>query len=196
MHHLHAPFLQQRFSAGLSCRPSLVALLLLPLSTTHSATLSAPLRQVSLANGCVCCVLRNDLSDEIRTMAATGNFDAIVVECSGIAEPRQLEAMFKEKFPSPSSTPPDSTAIPIPGVGSSSLPDKRTSSYIQANTTATTAGRDPASNLPYLDNLVTVVDSENFLERIQSDKRVGENAAFIAAENASAQVLLRRCTAI
>jgi len=145
---------------------------------------------VSLANGCVCCVLRNDLLEEITTMAATGNFDAIVVECSGIAEPRQLAAMFKDKFPSEDAA--TTVTIAADGEGDASAPDKRTQSHIAANERHTGAGAaSPPSSAqahrPYLDNLVTVVDSENFLERIRSDKRVGENTEFRAVENASAQ---------
>ncbi|MCM1293448.1 MAG: GTP-binding protein [Bacteroides sp.] len=42
---------------------------------------------VALQNGCICCTLKMDLVEQIADLAATGKFDYIVIEASGICEP-------------------------------------------------------------------------------------------------------------
>ena len=42
---------------------------------------------VPLSNGCICCTLQTDLMDQIAQLCATGNFDYILIEASGICEP-------------------------------------------------------------------------------------------------------------
>lgn len=45
---------------------------------------------VALQNGCICCTLKMDLIEQIADLAATGNFDYIVIEASGICEPAPI----------------------------------------------------------------------------------------------------------
>lgn len=45
---------------------------------------------VALQNGCICCSLRMDLVNQLTELIATGNFDAIVIEASGICEPAPI----------------------------------------------------------------------------------------------------------
>ncbi|MEC7828885.1 MAG: CobW family GTP-binding protein [Actinomycetota bacterium] len=47
----------------------------------------ASLQQVSLSNGCVCCVLGDDLANQLEHLATVGIYDAVVIEASGIADP-------------------------------------------------------------------------------------------------------------
>ena len=42
---------------------------------------------VPLTNGCICCTLKVDLMKQIAELAASGNFDYILIEASGICEP-------------------------------------------------------------------------------------------------------------
>ncbi|MDG2024633.1 MAG: GTP-binding protein [Actinomycetota bacterium] len=42
---------------------------------------------LSLANGCVCCVLADDLSDQLEMLARSGDYDAVIIEASGVADP-------------------------------------------------------------------------------------------------------------
>ena len=42
---------------------------------------------VALQNGCICCTLKMDLVEQLHDIIATGNFDYIVIEASGICEP-------------------------------------------------------------------------------------------------------------
>ncbi|TLX09681.1 GTP-binding protein [Rhizobium sp. MHM7A] len=49
---------------------------------------------VELTNGCICCTLRDDLLIEIRRLAATGRFDYLLIEGTGIAEPLPIAATF------------------------------------------------------------------------------------------------------
>ncbi len=45
---------------------------------------------VALQNGCICCTLKMDLVEQIADLAATGQFDYIVIEASGICEPAPI----------------------------------------------------------------------------------------------------------
>ena len=53
-------------------------------------------RTVLLANGCVCCVLRGDLADELRDLldrrdlGEVPHFDRVVVETTGVADPTPI----------------------------------------------------------------------------------------------------------
>ena len=42
---------------------------------------------VALQNGCICCTLKMDLVEQLHDIIATGCFDYIVIEASGICEP-------------------------------------------------------------------------------------------------------------
>jgi len=45
---------------------------------------------VALQNGCICCTLKMDLVEQIADLVATGDFDYIVVEASGVCEPAPI----------------------------------------------------------------------------------------------------------
>ncbi|MGM9739573.1 MAG: GTP-binding protein [Candidatus Cryptobacteroides sp.] len=45
---------------------------------------------VALQNGCICCTLRTDLIEQIDELMASGKFDYIVIEASGICEPEPI----------------------------------------------------------------------------------------------------------
>jgi len=49
---------------------------------------------ISLQNGCICCTLRADLIREINNLKDAGSFDYIVIESSGIAEPKEVAEGF------------------------------------------------------------------------------------------------------
>ncbi|MBR3338412.1 MAG: GTP-binding protein, partial [Lachnospiraceae bacterium] len=42
---------------------------------------------VPLTNGCICCTLRDDLAAQLGELVATGKYDYIIIEASGICEP-------------------------------------------------------------------------------------------------------------
>ena len=42
---------------------------------------------VPLMNGCICCTLKDDLAEGLRKLAASGKFNYIIIEASGICEP-------------------------------------------------------------------------------------------------------------
>ncbi|MFC6716748.1 CobW family GTP-binding protein [Natrialbaceae archaeon GCM10025810] len=51
---------------------------------------------VDLSNGCICCRLRGDLLDEAARLAERREFDALLVEASGISEPIPVAQVFTE----------------------------------------------------------------------------------------------------
>lgn len=42
---------------------------------------------IPLTNGCICCTLSDDLAQQLSSIAASGAFDYIIIEASGICEP-------------------------------------------------------------------------------------------------------------
>lgn len=54
---------------------------------------------VGLGNGCVCCSNRDDLAETIARLTADGAYEHILVETSGVAEPRGIANLFMQKNP-------------------------------------------------------------------------------------------------
>ncbi len=54
---------------------------------------------VDLGNGCVCCSNRDELGETLAELSATGDYDHILVETTGVAEPRGIAALFTRKNP-------------------------------------------------------------------------------------------------
>lgn len=42
---------------------------------------------IPMTNGCICCTLSNDLTNQLQRLANSGDFDYIIIEASGICEP-------------------------------------------------------------------------------------------------------------
>lgn len=54
---------------------------------------------VGLGNGCVCCSNRDDLAETIAQLTREGEYEHILVETSGVAEPRGIASLFTQKNP-------------------------------------------------------------------------------------------------
>lgn len=49
---------------------------------------------IEMSNGCMCCVVRSDLYDTVEKLIDTGKVDYILIEASGLAEPRPIADTF------------------------------------------------------------------------------------------------------
>lgn len=49
---------------------------------------------VEMTNGCICCTLRDDLLQEVKSLAAEGRFDYLLIESTGISEPLPVATTF------------------------------------------------------------------------------------------------------
>lgn len=49
---------------------------------------------VEFSNGCICCTLREDLLKEVSELARSGQFDYLLIESTGIAEPLPIAETF------------------------------------------------------------------------------------------------------
>ena len=51
---------------------------------------------VPLTNGCICCTLKTDLVQQIESLIATGKFDYILIEASGVCEPMPIASAIEQ----------------------------------------------------------------------------------------------------
>ncbi len=51
---------------------------------------------VAMQNGCVCCSLQNDAVEQITKLAASKNYDYMIIEGSGVSEPAQIAKLFAD----------------------------------------------------------------------------------------------------
>ncbi len=54
---------------------------------------------VELGNGCVCCSSKDELAETVAELAASGAYAHILIETTGVAEPRGIAALFTRKNP-------------------------------------------------------------------------------------------------
>lgn len=148
---------------------------------------------VELQNGCICCTLRDDLVTHLASLArAVPPFDAILVESTGVAEPRPVAESFQfEVDPElaadaatgsgSAGTPADDGAL---GVASPPLPRRRRRDEPQV----------ALNDIAPLDTMVTVVDVSVFGEMLATTDapvdRWGPSGAAVAtvaaADNSTA----------
>ncbi len=51
-------------------------------------------RVIEMANGCVCCSMRDELAETVAELAGSGRFEHIFIESTGVAEPRGIASLF------------------------------------------------------------------------------------------------------
>lgn len=141
------------------------------------ATPPPPPTMVELQNGCICCTLRDDLVTHLTALArTTPPFDAILVESTGVAEPRPVAESFQFEV-DPAPTLPDAAAA-APGANGNGGDDGVSAGDGGAPGAAAAAAapapgrrrRDAPqvalNDIAPLDTLVTVVDVSVFGEML------------------------------
>ena len=51
---------------------------------------------ILMPNGCVCCTAADDLESTFEMLMMLGSYDVIVIESTGVAEPREVKRNFKK----------------------------------------------------------------------------------------------------
>ncbi len=54
-------------------------------------------RVVELGNGCVCCSVKDSLAETVAELAAGGAYEHVLIETTGVAEPRGIADLFTKK---------------------------------------------------------------------------------------------------
>jgi len=172
-------------------------------ATSDASTVAAPgaPTMVELHNGCICCTLRDDLIDHLAALARTAPpFDAIIVESTGVAEPRPVAESFQfevDPAPAPAAAGRVSDAATVAGGGADGGGD----GAANGNGTADgAAGEVPSrrrqreavalNDIAPLDTLVTMVDVSTFGEMLATTDapvdRWGPSGAKAAASDGGA----------
>lgn len=105
---------------------------------------------IQLQNGCICCTLRGDLLEELVNLHRNGDFDYIVIESTGIAEPMQVAETFSSEF--------SQMLVDTPGAVTEDE-QKLLKEVIQLG---------GLEKITRIDCCVTVVDALNFLSNIET----------------------------
>lgn len=56
-------------------------------------------RIVPLGNGCVCCTVRDELAETVAELCATGDYEHVLIEATGVADPRAIARLFTRPNP-------------------------------------------------------------------------------------------------
>lgn len=105
---------------------------------------------IQLQNGCICCTLRGDLLEELVALHEEGNFNYIVIESTGIAEPMQVAETFSSEF--------SQTLLDTPG--SITGDEKKLLKKV--------VNLGGLEKITKIDCCVTVVDGLNFLSNVET----------------------------
>ena len=60
----------------------------------HAQVVTSQEKLVELSSGCICCTLREDLLEEVATLAQDGTFDYLLIESSAVSEPIPIAETF------------------------------------------------------------------------------------------------------
>lgn len=116
---------------------------------------------IQLQNGCICCTLRGDLLEELVGFFENYDFDYIIIESTGIAEPMQVAETFSTEF--------SQTLLETPG-------GVTQDEEVLLKKVLDLGGLEKITKI---DTCVTVVDALNFLSNVETTQflsnRWGDN---------------------
>ena len=133
-------------------------------------------KMVELHNGCICCTLREDLIENVRSLALEGRFDYLLIESTGISEPMPAPWGL---YINPNNCIVHITSrnISLVGINHGSIGyDPKFRVHFVPEVAATFAATDAAGvpmlgGVAELDTLVTVIDCLNFLKDYHSQEK-------------------------
>ncbi|KAL9654441.1 hypothetical protein ABK040_010464 [Willaertia magna] len=123
---------------------------------------------IEMANGCICCTLREDLLQEVAKLANEKKFDYLLIESSGISEPLPVAETFT--FSVDDFLNYVQQAKAKEEEMNSGMLKINSSEKQQQTTTQPVMKKVTLKNLACLDTMVTVVDSYNWLLDYTSGK--------------------------
>eukprot|EP00929_Paragymnodinium_shiwhaense_P091686 TRINITY_DN51591_c0_g1_i1.p1 TRINITY_DN51591_c0_g1~~TRINITY_DN51591_c0_g1_i1.p1 ORF type:complete len:502 (+),score=138.15 TRINITY_DN51591_c0_g1_i1:130-1635(+) len=128
-----------------------------------------PAEMVELQNGCICCTLRKDLLEELARLAKEQRFDAIVVESTGVSDPKEVAETFL--FPVNAAAEAEQ-GVSTPEAADAAVEEQRTPDDDRSPEEPVLLG-----DLATMDLAVTVVDSSCFWEDLVSIQRLRDRHA-------------------
>ncbi len=114
-------------------------------------------KMIEMHNGCICCTLREDLLEELKKMAKSKDFDAIIIESTGISEPKEVAETF--------------FAVKEAVEGEENILELKLEKKDKE------VNKEVLNDVARLDNCVTVVDASTFNDNLKVIELVGERWA-------------------
>jgi molybdopterin-guanine dinucleotide biosynthesis protein len=114
----------------------------------NSKLIQEDAEMVEMHNGCICCTLRGDLLQTVKSLSQEEKFDYLVIESTGISEPLPVAQTF------------------VMDVDAQEQPT--TADGVKEKLTVSTAEKNSLSHYATLDTLVTVVEALNIFDVLGS----------------------------
>jgi len=133
---------------------------------------------IELHNGCICCTLRGDLMKSVKELSLSeSNFDYLVIESTGIAEPLPVAQTFTMDINEFSDPPAQKE---IKNQNQPNKPNKK--KHKKKNKPPS----EPLSNFSRLDTLVTVIDAFNILANLTELESMADRHRLLGPDDAGA----------
>jgi G3E family GTPase len=128
----------------------------------HSKLIQEEAKMVEMHNGCICCTLRGDLLQTVKSLSEEKSFDYLVIESTGISEPLPVAQTFVMDVSS------------LDHINDSETTPTTTPSLTNQNLTVAKTSPESLYHHATLDTMVTVVDAVNIYDVLGSLETLSE----------------------